>query len=62
MLNYTCFINNQFINANSDNDLVVISPADEQIVAKIINASNEDVNFALSAADEAQKNGKINQY
>ena len=61
MLNYTCFINNQFINANSDNDLVVISPSWTG-VAKIINASNEDVNFALSAADEAQKNGKINQY
>lgn len=58
MLNYTCFINNQFISSNSVDDLVVINPADEQVVAKIVNANNEDVNYALSVADEAQKKWK----
>ncbi len=58
MLNYTSFIKNEFINSNSEDVLKVINPANEDIVATIINANETEVEYALSVANEAQKEWK----
>jgi lactaldehyde dehydrogenase/glycolaldehyde dehydrogenase len=54
MKNYQLFINGEFVDSNSDKDIKVINPANEEVISIIPDATIEEVKTAIDSAYNAQ--------
>ena len=54
---HQCFINNEFVEAQSGKTFETINPTDESVLAEVSFADGSDVDVAVAAAKEAFENG-----
>ncbi|MBH0230220.1 aldehyde dehydrogenase [Halobacillus yeomjeoni] len=59
MKTHSLYINGEYIDSTGDEWIEVLNPANEHVISKIPKGTEEDVNRAVKAANEAQKSWEL---